>query len=430
MPPAERHTVRIESVAAGGAGVGRLADGRAVFVHRTAPGDRVRIEITERKPRWARARLVRVLEAGPGRRAAPCPYYARCGGCTIEHLTYDEQLRQKSSIVAEALRRIGGVEVTAPDVVASPNEFRYRNRLSFTLRRLGSGRVVAGFHELERPDRVLDIDRECLLPEPVLAKAWQALRAGWGQNANRLPAGETLRLTLRASLAGETSLLIAGGYGAGRPDELLREVPGLVSIWRARVDGPPERLAGNEHVSDVWHGRDVALAGGVFLQVNRAAAERLEAYVQSRADSAAGARVIDAYCGVGLYANALAQRGAHVIGLELDPLAVDEARRMAASIQPTPEFRIGRVEDLIVGALPADLVILNPPRTGVAGAVTDALLATPPRRLIYVSCDPATLARDLRRLAGAYRLAAIRSFDLFPQTAHVETVAELTCATS
>ena len=145
--------------------------------------------LRDEKRRWARGELVRVLTPSADRRVAPCPHYARCGGCTLEHLNYDAQLRAKAGIVADALRRIGGVTVAVPEVVASPEEFRYRNRVSFTLVRLGNGRVIAGFHELNRPDRIVDIGADCLLPELAIARVWGNLRAGWGTDADLLPSG-------------------------------------------------------------------------------------------------------------------------------------------------------------------------------------------------------------------------------------------------
>ncbi|HYW07130.1 MAG TPA: TRAM domain-containing protein, partial [Longimicrobium sp.] len=223
--------MRIESIAAGGEGVGRLADGRVVFVHRTAPGDLAEVALTERRDRWARGSLLRVLEASPERRDAPCPHYERCGGCTLEHMEYDAQLRAKSRIVADALTRIGGVPTEAPEVVPSPREFRYRNRVSFALRRGERGRVEAGFHALGAPDEVVDIGADCLLPEEAISRVWAGVREHWGPDARRLPSGERLRLTLRASSGGDVSLLVEGGFAPGKPDELMRRVPGLVAVW-------------------------------------------------------------------------------------------------------------------------------------------------------------------------------------------------------
>jgi 23S rRNA (uracil1939-C5)-methyltransferase len=425
-PADARPTVEITGIGAGGAGVGRLPDGRAVFVPRTAPGELVEIRVVEEKRRWARGELVAIRRAAPERRTAPCRFYDRCGGCALEHLEYAAQLEAKAGLIADALQRIGGTVVERPAVAGSPREFRYRNRVSFTLVRLGGDRVVAGFHELGRPTRILDVTEACLLPEEALATAWAQLRGEWGRNAFRLPSGRQLRLTLRAAADGAATLLVDRGYGAGRPEELLARVPALTAIWRGRKGQAPELLAGAEELPERWGDEEVRLGGAVFLQVNRGAAALLEAHVLELAGEVADRAVVDAYCGVGLHARRLVRRGARVTGIELDAAAVAEARRGA----PDARFIVGAVETHLADALPAGLVILNPPRTGLDPAVPELLLRLPPARLIYVSCDPATLARDLTRLAPVFRLASVRGFDLFPQTGHVETVAELTCATS
>lgn len=419
--------VEITGIASGGAGVGRLPDGRVTFVHRTAPGDEAAVRVVEERGRWTRSELVEIRRAGPGRREAPCPHYDRCGGCTLEHMEYPAQLEAKSRIVADALQRIGKLDVEPPEVVASPDEFRYRNRVSFTLRRDRDG-VVAGFHALEDPDVVLDITAACLLPEPAIAEVWGRLRDAWGPEARRLPSGEELRVTLRASREGAVTMAVDGGYAPGRPDELLDAVDGLAAVWhRPGGGGAYRHLAGAEALRERWDEEEIELSGDVFTQVNRRAAERLEAHVLERVRRGRPAHVLDAYCGVGLYARRLDREGVRVTGIEAHPAAIREAERAAPGVR----FIEGRVEDHLPGALPADAVILNPPRAGLADAVPEVLTGSPARRVVYVSCDAATLARDLDRLKGPYRVVEVRSFDLFPQTSHVETVVELeACATS
>ncbi|HEX6926461.1 MAG TPA: class I SAM-dependent RNA methyltransferase [Longimicrobiaceae bacterium] len=421
--PAPRAQVSIESIAAGGEGVGRLPDGRAVFVHRTAPGDTAEAEVVESHARWARGRLLRVLTPGAGRREAPCPFYRRCGGCTLEHLRYEAQLEAKGRIVADALTRIGHLPVDPPAVVPSPRTERYRNRVSFALRRAERGRVLAGFHALASPDEIVDVDGRCLLPEPAIARVWDLLREHWGPDAQRLPSGEQLRLTLRSTTAGAVSLLVEGGFSPGRPQELLEAVEGLKAIWHRPPDGRARLLAGSPALEEQWGGEIIAVAADAFLQVNREAAALLEAHVLELAGDVAGRRVVDAYCGVGINARRLARAGAQVVGIELDRAAIAAARE--PQVQGA-EFLEGTVEALLPEVLPASLVILNPPRSGVAPEVVNALLESPAESVIYVSCNPATLARDVSRLASHYRLQDVRAFDLFPQTAHVETVALLT----
>ena len=412
--------VEITGIASGGAGVGRLPDGRVTFVHRTAPGERVEVRVVESRKRWTRSELVAVLDASPDRRAAPCPHYDRCGGCTLEHLTYEAQLRAKGRIVVETLRRIGGIEAAEPAVTPSPREFGYRNRVSFTLRR-GHGGVTAGFHALERPEELVDIGADCLLPEPPVAEAWGALRREWGPEARRLPSGEALRLTLRGTEEGAVALAIDGGYAAGRPEELMAAIPALEAIWHRPAGGAAYGLLAGAGLTDRWFDEDVELGGDVFTQVNRGAAALLQEHVVERVLAGTPATVLDGYCGVGLYARRLAREGVEVTGIEAHAAAVEEARRAA----PAARFLEGTVEGRLGEALPVDAAILNPPRAGLHAAVPDGLLLSPPARLLYVSCDPATLARDLARLGPVYRLAGLRCFDLFPQTAHVETVAEL-----
>lgn len=409
--------VPIHGIAAGGAGVGRLSDGRAVFVPRTAPGDRARVALTTERSRWARARLAALAEPGPDRRSPPCPEYARCGGCALQHLEYRAQLRWKRQIVQDALSRIGGSSYEVSAVVPAPRELGYRSRVSFTLRRLRGGRVVAGLHLLEERGRVFDLSGDCLLADSALQLAWKRLRAAWGPGARHLPAGGELRLTLRKADQGVV-LAIRGGKDPGDPDALLESVEDLVAIWHSTGGEPPELLAGSGDTTESWLGERFAVRASAFLQVNREVGETLHRRVLELAGNHGGT-VVDAYCGAGIFGRALARSGRTAVGIEADPEAAAAARTGAP-----PGFSVieGTVEAYLAEQLPAGVVILNPPRTGVDPRVSEALLADPPAALLYVSCDPATLARDMRRLEGGFAVRAVEPFDLFPQTAHVETL--------
>lgn len=413
--------ITIESIANGGDGVGHLPDGRVVFVPRTTPGDRLRVKVVQDGGSWARGYAVEALASGPDRREAPCPVYARCGGCQLQHMRYRAQLEAKAHNIHDALTRIGKLEVPVPEVEPSPSEFHYRNRLTFTMKRVGRDRVVAGFHAWEEPGRITEVWDECLLAEEPVVAAWTQLRAGWAPAARRLPSGRELRLTLRAVDEGVV-LAIEGGSGPGSPGELLEAVPALVAVWHRPEGGAWRHVAGTEVVHDSWFGEPVALEGAAFLQVNRELAQGLHRAVLGELGNPRGQHVVDAYAGLGLYARRLAAHGARVTAIESDPRAVARGRSDTPDAVTWVE---GRVEDELAAVLPAERLIVNPPRAGLHDDLPPLLRTNPVPRIVYVSCDPATLARDLERLGDAYEIRLVRGFDLFPQTAHVETMVVL-----
>jgi 23S rRNA (uracil1939-C5)-methyltransferase len=423
--------LEIDDLTSEGAGVGRSPEGRAVFVPRTVPGEHVLARIVDEHASWARADLVEVTETSPDRREARCALYDRCGGCRLQHVRYGRQVQWKADRIREALARIGGLEVDEVEVEPASSEFGYRNRVSFTLKRLrGDGqrgaRVFAGYHELDRPGRIVDVHDECLLPEPSIPPVWTSIRATWGAEAERLPSGRELRLTLRASDDGVVLVIEGGGTGnhdARNATHLVDDIDGLAAVWH-RPDRSERALllAGRRTVEDQWYGEVLGLESSVFLQVNRDGAHAVHRSVLGELGDPSGLRIVDAYAGVGGYGRRLARHGAVAVAIESDTVAT----RIAARDAPGGLTVVrGRVEDRLGDHLPADRVILNPPRGGVAERVTDLLIATPVARIVYVSCDPATLARDLARLDQAYVVRRVRGYDLFPQTAHVETVVTL-----
>ena len=413
--------VRIRGIASDGAGVGDLPDGRTVFVPRTAPGDEVRIRVTKLKPRWARGQVVEVISPSSDRTEPLCPRYDECGGCALQHIPYGDQLSWKIRFVHDALQRIAHLDLAPVSMCASPSSYHYRSRVTFTLLRLSGGRVVSGFHGLNKPDRIVDVADRCVLPTLAISGVWADLRLTWGDGARRLPSGRQLRLTLRQVDEGVV-LLVQGGKGPGRADILLKEIDGLVAVWMTMPGGGSRLLGGIADVQDTRLGEILRASPTAFTQVNDAAASALHQCVLDEALSSSVHLVVDAYCGTGLYGRKIARLGHRSMGIELNA----EAARAASEDAPKG-FSVlrGAVEHRLSEALPSDVVILNPPRAGVDEQVTDLLRKNGPPKVIYVSCDPATLARDLVRLGSTYDVSRVHAFDLFPQTPHVEVLAIL-----
>lgn len=398
--------VRVESVAAGGDGIAR-SEGMAVFVPRAAPGDLVDVTLDVRG-RFARGSIVRLVEPSPHRVTPPCVHYVRdrCGGCQLQHLDYPAQLAAKSAIVRESIRRIGRREVRDVSVRPSPSSWRYRTKLTLALRWQG-GRWIAGLHSYDDPDDVFQLE-QCLITDDRVMGVWREIFAA----ADLLPHARSLRGAVRLAAEG-AAFVVEGGTRWASAAALAERVGTIRSIWWQPTGGPRELLVDR---------RDAASPDASFTQVNPGAAAGMHDYVVEIALAHAPRTLIDAYAGAGATAVALAERGVTVTAIELDVAA---ARWTGAHLPAGSRSLAGRVEDVISGALPADVVIVNPPRAGVHERVARTLQeSSATRALVYVSCDPATLARDLARMPR-YRIASIAAFDLFPQTAHVETVCEL-----
>jgi 23S rRNA (uracil1939-C5)-methyltransferase len=400
-------TLTIASIAAGGDGVGRT-DNVVVFVPRTAPGDVARVRLARAK-RFARGELIALEAASPARVEPPCPHYTedRCGGCQLQHLSYGAQLEAKRTIIGDSLRRIGRRDVADPDVEASDLPWRYRRKLTLHLRRTREG-WIAGLHPYDDPVAVFDL-ADCPITDERVLAVWRELR----RTFDALPAERSLRVAVRL-LDDGAAATVEGGRDWRTADRFFAAAPSLSELWW-RPEGSTARRVGARTVE--------SRAGAAFVQVNARVAARIQAELLSRVRARAPQRVVDAYAGSGATAIPLAADGRTVVAIELDRPAVD---RMRPHLADPSSAIAGRVEDHLERQLPADVVIVNPPRAGVDERVTVALEhhRDKVRALFYVSCDPATLARDLSRLPG-YRLVAVRGYDMFPQTAHVETLCEL-----
>jgi 23S rRNA (uracil1939-C5)-methyltransferase len=410
--------VAITAIAAGGEGVGRLADGRAVFVARTAPGERIRLrEGVKLHKSFARGELAEIVAAGAARVTAPCPHYVQdhCGGCQLQHVTYEAQLAAKRAIVGDALRRIAKLDVGDPEIVEAVDEWRYRAVITMAVKSLGrsDGRTV-GLHPYDRPASVFQLI-DCHIADFRLMALWRELRP----RLDLLPPRLT-QLTLRLDREGRRHVIAESPGEPWRDPEALRgALPGGESVicWWQPVDGAARVVGG---------GPATGFPATAFEHVNPEMGTIARAWAVEQLGDVRGAVVWDLYGGIGDTAVELAERGAQVVSVDADEKAIDWARRRSA---PRPvRFIAGKAEDVLPTLPEPSAVVLKPPREGLHWNVTLRLTGQPVSRLIYVSCDPATLARDLHRLSPTYRVTAVRAFDLFPQTAHVETVAVLEAA--
>ena len=400
-------SVEVESIAAGGDGVART-DGLVIFLPRTAPGDAGRARVTV-KGRFGRGTMEVLERPAPVRVEPPCEHYTRdrCGGCQLQHMSYESQLAAKGKIIADSISRIGRRQVVAPVVERSPDQWRYRRKLTLALRRRGGG-WIAGLHPYDDPVGIFDLHDCPITAEPVVAAWKEVMRA-----AAYLPDAVELRGSLLI-VGDSSSLALEGGNAWPTADRFFDAVPTLTSLWWTREGGSRRLMADREKT-----GAPTAS----FAQVNAAVATMLHQRVVERVSEFRPERVVDAYAGSGETAVALASGGARITAIELDRAA---SRRCGALLPHGSSAIAGKVEDHLAASLPADVVILNPPRAGVDEEVTSVLRQSSPglRAIVYVSCNPATLARDISRLPG-WRIVALHAFDMFPQTAHVETLCVL-----
>ena len=407
--------VTITGIAVGGDGVGRLSDGRVVFVPRTAPGDRIRLRegSLQRHRNFARADIGEIVEAGPGRVAAPCPHYVRdhCGGCQLQHLAYDAQLEAKRAIVGETLRRLGKLQIEDPEIVEGLDEWRYRSKISMAAKGGEGAAKAVGMHPFDRPNFVFPL-ADCHVADFRLMALWRALRS----HLALLPPLLT-RLTLRLDRE-ERRHIIAESAGEPwlRADELRHamQVDYDLVCWWQPVDGAARVMAGPA----------TGFPATAFEQVNPGMGRLARRWAVEQLGDIRGQTVWDLYGGVGDTAALLVEGGAGVVSVDADEKAVAWGR----SRLPAARFIAARAEDVLASLPAPHAVVVNPPRAGLHWDVSLRLTSEPVPKLVYISRDPATLARDLQRLNVNYIVKAVRAFDLFPQTAHVETVAVLEAA--
>ncbi|MCZ7552587.1 MAG: hypothetical protein B6D39_12525 [Anaerolineae bacterium UTCFX2] len=402
--------VRLEGHAYGGESIGRLPDGRAVFVPLALPGELVRIELVEEKRGFCRARLVEVLEASPDRVEPHCPHFGACGGCHYQHMRYAAQLEAKQAVLRDQLERIGGLrQPRLSEPVSAPQPYNYRNYVQFHLTPEGQ----LGYHR-PRSQEVLAV-KECHLPEPLINAVWPRLEFEPGSGIERVG----LRLGAEDEL-----LVTLESRNPESPELRVEDLP--VSVAHLSPAGALT-LAGSPEVTLEVLKRSFRVSAGSFFQVNTAMAERLVEQVigllEERGLLGPQTSALDLYCGAGLFSAFLRERVERLVGVEASPSAVED---FAYNLDEFTEVEIyeARVEQALAALdFRPDIALVDPPREGLDRKVVDWIVEAVPQALVYVSCDPATLARDARRLtAGGYRLEEARLFDLFPQTYHIESV--------
>ncbi len=402
-------TLEVTQIAHGGEAFGRF-EGKVIFVPYAIPGERVRVLTVQEKKTWARARLLEVISPSPDRVTPRCPYFGAdgCGGCQWQHIRYERQLTLKRDVVVDQLQRLGHIEAPpVREVMSVGDSFHYRNHMQFTVASDGRlGLLKAESHT------VVPVDT-CLLLHPTLAEIYEALELEW--DALR-------RVVLRAGVHTGDRMIILETDSQEEP-EIAIDMP--VSVVLHRPKKPPFPLAGLPFIRERVGSRTFRISSESFFQVNTWGAEALVQLVREFLDPKGHETLLDLYCGVGLFGLSLAEDVGLVVGIDASESAMEDAAYNAEHFGvENVALHEGPVEE-VLDALwePAELVVLDPPRSGAGRAVFENLRRLRARRIVYVSCDPATLARDaayLRELG--YQLQVVQPVDMFPQTYHIETV--------
>ncbi len=452
MPPVAKGDeleLAVDSLAYGGNGVARL-DGFVVFVRRGLPGDVVRARVTKVKRNHAEASAFELVEAGPHRVEAPCAHAPACGGCRFQDLAYEQQIEAKAEQVADALERIGGIrEPPLEPALPAESPFFYRNKLEYSFTQTADGPAL-GFHRAGRWDEVLEVER-CWLTTEVGNAIRRAVR-DWARE-ERLVAydqsehtGFLRHLVVREGRNTGQALVVLVTAAGELPDpehfvDSLRGIPEVRSIHHAVNPGLAEVTAGletrllygDEAIEEELCGLRFRVRPNAFLQTNTVMAERLYELAGEYAGLTGGETVYDLYCGIGAIGLTMAARALTVWGVEVSQESVACALENAAlnGIANAAFYAgdVGRVlEELRSRSGPPDVIVVDPPRAGLSGRALASLGRLEAPRIVYVSCNPTTLAANAKVLRAdwGYELARARPVDMFPHTPHVETVALLT----
>jgi 23S rRNA (uracil1939-C5)-methyltransferase len=426
--------VEIDSLAFGGRGVARR-DGYVIFVAGALPGDRVRVEVTKSKRRFAEARTVALLRPGADRVAERCTHGGEpCPGAPWQGLAYEHQLAHKQALVKDALRRIGGLDgFELEEIEPALQRWRYRNKLEYSFGECEDGELALGFHARGRWDVIVDVEDCWLASEPgnaarIAVRDWARLAAiaPYDGRARRGALRNLIVREGRRTSQVQTRLVTSPSPFPRPPVDLHTVIEGP----SGGTDGPTGAL-GSERLGEELCGLELEISHGAFFQTNTEMAERLYAVAGEYAGLSGVERVFDLYCGIGTIGLAIAARAGEVWGLEIAPEAIADAERNAErnGIENArflaANARTG-LRGLIERAGKPDVLILDPPRAGLSQKIVRRVIECAAARIVYVSCNPTTLAPNAAQLVEAgYRLRRVRPLDMFPQTPHIECVALL-----
>ncbi len=435
----QEHIVTIEGYGEGGMGVARI-DGRVVFVHGALRGEKCRVLILKTLKSVAFAKVLEVLEPSSERITPDCPYFPRCGGCTYRHMSYEEELRLKRLRVQDNLARIGGSGVTVEEILGAADTLRYRNKAQYPVSKDGKvGFYRARTHEVIECEQCLLVKSEADAAAGALRKYMRRCRvAGYDEKTGR---GLVRHLYVRSNAAGESLVcVLVNGNELPQEETLVALLRGACPKCRGIVLGTNTKkgnvilgdcyrtLWGEDRLEDTLCGKRFRLSVPSFYQVNRAQAERLYAKAIEFADLTGQETVLDLYCGAGTITLALSDHAKRVLGAEIVPEAIDDARENAVrNGVKNVEFFCGDASDvakkLAQEHLRPDVITVDPPRKGLAADVVESIAAMQPERVVYVSCDSATMARDVKRFAElGYTVTRAAAVDMFPRADHIETV--------
>jgi len=403
----ETFEVRLGNLVYGGDAIGRLPDGRAVFVPFAIPGEMVRLRLIEEKARFVRAELVEVLEPSPMRISARCCHFSMCGGCHYQHLSYSDQLNAKSAILREQLERLGGLINLPPVEIASTPEpiWNYRNHVQFHL----SSEGKLGFQKAHSNQTFPIV--ECHLPETSINQIWPRI------DIESIPGLE--RISVRSGWEDEMMLVLE----CSEPQPLDFSIENLaISVVQKNPSGNLV-LAGSDHLFMEVLGRQFRVSSSSFFQVNTLQANAMVKHIMAYPAINDAMMVVDVYCGVGLFSSFLALKAKQLVGIELSAEACNDFTNNLDEFENVSLYEAPAEDVLCSINFNPDLIVVDPPREGLGRKTLDGILTQGASDLIYISCDPATLARDAKRLAsGGYILVKIALFDMFPQTFHIESI--------